>query len=110
MTFFESASLIGSQGLANWLVKDLQKGFLSPAVAAALMAMISILYIRKGWKGDQHKSAIENYIKSFAGHILKGKDLIFEECYFNICIICNFFFRKISFIEKLIAFDCFPKA
>lgn len=73
MTFFESSCLIGSQGLANKLVKNPDKGFLSPSGPIVLLAIISILYIRKEWKGGQQRSAVENYRKSFAGHILKDK-------------------------------------
>lgn len=73
MTFFESASLVGSQGLANLLVKDRGEGFISPSVPAALLAVMSILYIRKQWTGARHQSAVTNYRKAFAGHILTDK-------------------------------------
>lgn len=69
MTLIESASLLGSQGLANFLMKDLQKGFLSPSAPAALLAIISIRYIRKEWNGNHQTASIENYRKSFTGHI-----------------------------------------
>ncbi|ONK74051.1 uncharacterized protein A4U43_C03F2280 [Asparagus officinalis] len=73
MTFFESVSLIGSQGIANFLVKDLHKAFVSPSASTAIFATMIILYIMKEWKGDQKKSAVVNYRKSFVGHILKDK-------------------------------------
>lgn len=77
------------------LVKDLQKGFLPPSALAALLAMTSVLYIRKAWKGDQQKSSVENYRKSFVGHILKGKHLLQNEfnSFFRSCIICIFLLR-----------------
>lgn len=51
MTFFESASLIGSQVLANWLLgSNPEKGIASSYSAATFMAMIGIMFVSKGWK------------------------------------------------------------
>ncbi|KAJ6797271.1 molybdate-anion transporter [Iris pallida] len=75
MIFLGSASLIVSQALANLLVKDLNKAFLSPYTLASLLAMTSVLYMRKGWNGARHQSSILNYKKAFTGHILKDKKL-----------------------------------
>ncbi|XP_010940954.1 uncharacterized protein [Elaeis guineensis] len=73
MTFFESASLVGSQGLANLLFKDFGKGFFPPSAPAALVAIISILYIQKEWNGCQQQSIIGTYRKSFSAHILNDR-------------------------------------
>ncbi|KAI4965634.1 hypothetical protein ZWY2020_051233, partial [Hordeum vulgare] len=47
MTFFESISLVGSQGITNLLLDDDNKGILLPCRFAALVSVIGILYIRK---------------------------------------------------------------
>ncbi|EHA8587766.1 molybdate-anion transporter [Cocos nucifera] len=73
MTFFESACLVGSQGLANLLFNDFDKGLFSPSAPAALLAIISILYIRKEWNGCQQQSIIGSYRKSFSAHVLNDK-------------------------------------
>ncbi|PKA47682.1 hypothetical protein AXF42_Ash014459 [Apostasia shenzhenica] len=70
MTLFESSSFVGSQGLANLLTKDLQKGFLSPSAPTALLAIISIFYMRKECNGNHQISTFGSYRKSFSGHIL----------------------------------------
>ncbi|XP_073011503.1 uncharacterized protein [Typha latifolia] len=78
MTFCESASLVGSQGLANLSVKDLRRGFSLPYASAALLAIIGVLYIRKEWKewsGCQHTSIIGSYRKSFSSHVLQDKKI-----------------------------------
>ncbi|KAK8944115.1 hypothetical protein KSP39_PZI008531 [Platanthera zijinensis] len=75
MTLLESSSLLGSQGLANFLIKDPHKGLLSPSVSAALLAIISILFIRKEWGDNHQKCTIKSYQKSFTGHILADKSI-----------------------------------
>ncbi|TVU43670.1 hypothetical protein EJB05_10156 [Eragrostis curvula] len=45
MTFFESVSLIGSQGITNLLVDDDSNGFLLPYAFAASLSIVGILYI-----------------------------------------------------------------
>ncbi|KAL0913864.1 hypothetical protein M5K25_017356 [Dendrobium thyrsiflorum] len=75
MTLFESSSLLGSQALANLLTKDLKKGFLLASAPAALLAIISIICIRKEWDGTHQKATVESYQKSFAGHILADKSI-----------------------------------
>ncbi|RVW57458.1 hypothetical protein CK203_078854 [Vitis vinifera] len=50
MTFFESASFIGSQLLANWLLgSDVKKSVVAPSIASVILAMITIIYITKCW-------------------------------------------------------------
>ncbi|KAF2298138.1 hypothetical protein GH714_015443 [Hevea brasiliensis] len=66
MTFFESASLIGSQVLANWLLgSNLEKGFASCYSAAIFLAMIGIVYVNKGWKETTQDAAIKDYRVSY---------------------------------------------
>ena len=50
MTLFESASFIGSQVLANWLLgSDAKKSVVVPSVENGILAMITIIYITKCW-------------------------------------------------------------
>ncbi|CAA7399621.1 unnamed protein product [Spirodela intermedia] len=73
MIFFESASLIGSQALANLLVTDLEKGFFLPSAPAALLSLTSILCIRKMWNGHKHFASFRDYGNSFCMNILRDK-------------------------------------
>ncbi|PWA72695.1 Major facilitator superfamily domain, general substrate transporter [Artemisia annua] len=49
MTFLESASLIGIQVLANWLISsnDIHKNMVSPSTATAILALLCIIYIAR---------------------------------------------------------------
>jgi hypothetical protein len=75
MTFFESISLVGSQGITNLLRHDDDKGILLPYLFAALVSIIGILFIRKApiTSTTQHASVIGSYQKSFFAHVLRGE-------------------------------------
>uniref|UniRef100_A0A453S1L5 Uncharacterized protein n=2 Tax=Aegilops tauschii subsp. strangulata TaxID=200361 RepID=A0A453S1L5_AEGTS len=75
MTFFESISLVGSQGITNLLLDDDNKGILLPYTFAALVSVIGILYIRKApsISTAHHASVIGSYQKSFFAHVLRGE-------------------------------------
>jgi hypothetical protein len=75
MTFFESVSLVGSQGITNLLLDDDDKGILLPYLFAALVSTIGILNIRKApvTSTNQHASVIGSYQKSFFAHVLRGE-------------------------------------
>ena len=78
MTFFESASFIGSQVFANWLVGDsLEKNIVSPSTAAIFLAMISIICFTRGLKGTIQTPAFKEYRMSFNAYIFGGKSPIF---------------------------------
>lgn len=78
MTFFESASYIGSQVLANWLVGDnMEKNIVSPSSAAIILAMISIISVTGGFRGTAQTAAFKEYRVSFYAYILGGKGPIF---------------------------------
>lgn len=78
MTLFESASAIGSQVLANWLVGDnMEKNISSTSTAAILLAMMSIVCFNGGLTGTAQTSAIRGYRASFYVYILGGKSLLF---------------------------------
>lgn len=73
MTFFESVSLVGSQGITNLLVKDGDKGFLLPYAFAALLSIIGTIYMKNSSSTSQHASVIGSYQKSFFAHVLRGE-------------------------------------
>jgi hypothetical protein len=75
MTFFESVSLVGSQGITNLLLHDDDKGILLPYSFAALVSIIGILFIRKApiTSTTQHASVIGSYQKSFFAHVIRGE-------------------------------------
>lgn len=73
MTFFESASLIGSQALANWLVHSEGKTHLASAFSATIwLAVICIICI--SWLSMKSSQAVEvaNRKMSYAS-ILHGE-------------------------------------
>jgi hypothetical protein len=72
-TFYESVSLIWSQGIANIWVNDDNSGFFLPYALAASLSIVGILYIRKASSTTQHVSAIGSYPKSFFAHVLRGE-------------------------------------
>ncbi|GAV58738.1 DUF791 domain-containing protein [Cephalotus follicularis] len=77
MTFFESASLIGSQVLVNWLVgSDVEKGIVSPSIPAVFLAMIGIICVTRGWTDTYQTAAIKDYRKSFVTYILGDKRIM----------------------------------
>ncbi|KAB1214876.1 hypothetical protein CJ030_MR5G016626 [Morella rubra] len=74
MTLFESASAVGSQVLANWLVGDnMEKNISSTSTAAILLAMMSIVCFNGGLTGTAQTSAIRGYRASFSVYILGDK-------------------------------------
>lgn len=78
MSFFEAASYIGSQVLANWLVGDnMEKNIVSPSSAAIFLAMISIICVTGGLRGTARTAAFKEYRVSFYAYILGGKGPIF---------------------------------
>ncbi|XP_062157204.1 uncharacterized protein LOC133864803 isoform X2 [Alnus glutinosa] len=71
MTFVESASYIGSQALANWLVGDnMEKNIVSPSSAAIFLAVISIICVTGGLRGTAQAAAFKEYRVSFYAYIL----------------------------------------
>ncbi|KAL5556837.1 hypothetical protein UlMin_039073 [Ulmus minor] len=74
MSFFESASLIGSQVLSNWLVgNDVEKKLLSPSFAAIFFAIIGIICITKGWAEVPQTATFKEYKMSFYAYIFGDK-------------------------------------
>ncbi|KAF8410176.1 hypothetical protein HHK36_002698 [Tetracentron sinense] len=60
MAFSESASLIGSQVLANWLVdSNAEKRIVFPSITVVFLAMMGIIYITREWKESPPTAVIE---------------------------------------------------
>ncbi|XP_059457181.1 uncharacterized protein LOC132187045 isoform X2 [Corylus avellana] len=77
MSFFEAASYIGSQVLANWLVGDnMEKNMVSPSSAAIFLAMISIICVTGGLRGTARTAAFKEYRVSFYAYILDKRILL----------------------------------
>ncbi|KAJ6288753.1 hypothetical protein OIU76_024686 [Salix suchowensis] len=61
MTFIESASLIGSQVLVNWLLaSDVDTGIASSSTATIFIAIIGIFCVTKGWKQTPHSAPVKD--------------------------------------------------
>ncbi|KAG8373859.1 hypothetical protein BUALT_Bualt11G0069000 [Buddleja alternifolia] len=74
MTFFESASFIGSQFLANYLIDgNVNKNITSMWKEAVLLAVVAIIYVTRGWKEDPRTAAFKDYRISFIGHVINDK-------------------------------------
>lgn len=74
MTFLESASYIGSQVLANWLIGDnMEKNMASPSNAAILLAMISLTSVTVGLTGPSQTASFKEYRVLFCSYIFGGK-------------------------------------
>ncbi|CAL5370994.1 unnamed protein product [Camellia sinensis] len=74
MTFTESASFISSQVIANSLVGSyVDKTMLSASTAAVFLAILSIIFITRGWKKDLRTASLKDYRISFNAHIFGDK-------------------------------------
>ncbi|XP_044504040.1 molybdate-anion transporter-like isoform X2 [Mangifera indica] len=73
MTSFESASLIGSQILANWLVEsNVEKGIASPSNASIFLAVLGVILVTRGWT-ENPQVKFKDYKTSFFTHIFGVK-------------------------------------
>ncbi|XP_071693809.1 uncharacterized protein [Rutidosis leptorrhynchoides] len=73
MTFFESACLIGSQVITNWLVTgNDKKNMVSTSTATALLAVVSIVAITRGWR-ESTSATFKEYRISLRTHIFSDK-------------------------------------
>lgn len=74
MAFLESASYIGSQVLANWMVTSNVKSSIGlPSLGVVLLATVCAFYIVKGWKGAPQVASFKDYKMSFYGYIFYDK-------------------------------------
>ncbi|XWS33520.1 hypothetical protein CRYUN_Cryun22dG0090200 [Craigia yunnanensis] len=62
MTFFESASLIGSQVIGNWLLgSNLEKGIASPSAPAISLAIAGIICMSRDYDGTPQTVTFKDY-------------------------------------------------
>ncbi|KAK8517487.1 hypothetical protein V6N12_016337 [Hibiscus sabdariffa] len=81
MIFFESASLIGSQVIGNWMVGgNLEKGIGSPSAAAALLAMVGIICMSRDHDGTPKTIMFKDYRASFYAYILGDRRIWLLAC------------------------------
>ncbi|GMH06373.1 hypothetical protein Nepgr_008213 [Nepenthes gracilis] len=76
MTFSESASLIGSQMLANWIARNgLEKSVVSPSTVSVFLAMITVIFVARGWTESPVKEGLNAYRASFTAYIFGDKQI-----------------------------------
>ncbi|KAG4169266.1 hypothetical protein ERO13_A12G074700v2 [Gossypium hirsutum] len=81
MTFFESASLIGSQVIGNWMVGgNLEKGIGSPSIAATLLAILGITCMSRHYDGTTKIMTFKDYRMSFSVYILGDRRIWLLAC------------------------------
>lgn len=86
MTFFESASLIGGQVLANWLVgSNVEKGIASPSMVSTFLGIVGIICVTRGWT-ENPQIALKDYRTSFFTYICGGKNFVLSDGSFIIYI------------------------
>lgn len=73
MTFFESASFIGSQVIANYLIEgNVNKNIKSMWNGAPLLAVVGIICVTCGWKEVPQTAALKDYRISLHRHATSG--------------------------------------
>ncbi|XP_022741427.1 molybdate-anion transporter-like isoform X2 [Durio zibethinus] len=81
MTFFESASLIGSQVIGNWMVgSNLENGIASPSTAAILLAIVGIICMSRDYDGTPQTVMYKDYKVSFYTYILGDRRIWLLAC------------------------------
>ncbi|XP_073037889.1 uncharacterized protein [Primulina eburnea] len=71
MTFFESASFIGSQVLGNYLIDgDVNKNIRSKWNVAVVLVVVAIIYVTQGWKEAPKRTLFKDYSIVFHRRIL----------------------------------------
>ncbi|TYG89233.1 hypothetical protein ES288_A12G083400v1 [Gossypium darwinii] len=81
MTFFESASLIGSQVIGNWMVGgNLEKGIGSPSIAATLLAILGITCMSRHYDGTTKIMTFKDYRMSFSVYNLGDRRIWLLAC------------------------------
>ncbi|CAI9763356.1 unnamed protein product [Fraxinus pennsylvanica] len=74
MTFFESASFIGSQVLGNWLIdSNVNKNIASIGNAAIVITVIAITYVTRGWKEAPQAASFKDYRILFYKNVISDK-------------------------------------
>ncbi|XP_030455804.2 uncharacterized protein LOC115676908 isoform X1 [Syzygium oleosum] len=66
MAFLGSASFIGSQVLANWLIGDnLKKRMTSPSMAAVFLALVGVICVARLWRESSRTEVFEDHGRSY---------------------------------------------
>ncbi|KAG6385003.1 hypothetical protein SASPL_153827 [Salvia splendens] len=74
MTFLESASFIGSQALANYLIDDnVIRNIKSLWIGAAVLAVLAVGLVTRGWQEAPQTSPLKDYRVSFYRHVISAK-------------------------------------
>ncbi|KZV35471.1 major facilitator superfamily domain-containing protein 5-like [Dorcoceras hygrometricum] len=74
MTFFESASFIGSQVLGNYTIDgDVNKNIKSVWNVAAVLAVVAIIYVTRGWNEASKRTMFKDYSIMFHRYVLSDK-------------------------------------
>ncbi|KAI3451950.1 hypothetical protein Pfo_008615 [Paulownia fortunei] len=74
MTFFESASFIGSQVFGNYLIDgDVNKNITSVWNEAVVVALVAVISVIRGWKENPQKTAFKDYCTLFHRHVVSDK-------------------------------------
>lgn len=78
MTFLESASLIGSQVLANWFVdENVQRGIALSATASLFLSVVAIIFTVRTAKESLKTLPFRDYSAAFYAYVLGGKAFVF---------------------------------
>ncbi|CAN6481317.1 unnamed protein product [Victoria cruziana] len=81
MTFMGSASLVGSQVMANSLISwSSESALASPAVSASALAIVCILYINSGWDEHVPTYTFKNYKLSLSSLFLNDRRIWLLAC------------------------------
>lgn len=81
MVFYECASFVGSQFLANWLIGYGSKmTIVSPSTASIVMAMINIIFISRYWTDCPARRELSDYRRSFVACILGDNRILLLGC------------------------------
>lgn len=74
MIFSESASFIGSQALANYLIgDDVKRSIKSMWTEAAVLAVVALVYVTRGWPEAPQTAALKDYRVAFHRHVISDK-------------------------------------
>ncbi|KAL0377864.1 UNVERIFIED_CONTAM: hypothetical protein Sradi_3091900 [Sesamum radiatum] len=74
LTFFESALLIGSQVLGNYLIDgNVNKNITSIWKIPVVLAVIALIYAARCWKENPEKPTFKDYQISFCRHVASDK-------------------------------------
>lgn len=77
LTFFESASFIGSQVLINQFTESSEGNLTKfPTCATFLLAILATIFISKGWKEATRTTAVKNHIKLFVPYVFADKHVL----------------------------------